>query len=148
MPIYDWTCRVCGGTNGGGVDVCARCGSPSELSADDIQRLRREGGLDSSPAPRRGYLSRLLARPAVWLLGGYALAVALAAIHALTCGGDMCSLLLQALALPWVLVPFSLALDASGGWFLMVLGFAANAGILYAIGRSIARWRRSGKSEA
>ena len=45
MLPYAWNCRVCQFLNGPGVDACASCGSPAELTAAEIEtrRAQRDG---------------------------------------------------------------------------------------------------------
>lgn len=145
MPAYDWTCRVCGSANAAGVDACANCGAQADLSADDILRLRRQRGLETVPAAEHSAFARLLATPRAWLTAAYALAIALATLHWLTCGGDMCALPLHALALPWSMIPiaavFSEPAATAASWLPLWLGFAINARLFYAVGQVIERLR-------
>jgi len=41
MPAYEWKCRVCDESNDSGDDSCTKCGAKSDLSAWEIQKLRK-----------------------------------------------------------------------------------------------------------
>ncbi|WP_460235009.1 hypothetical protein, partial [Aurantivibrio plasticivorans] len=50
MPDYEWNCQSCEYTNNAGLNNCSRCGCPSTVSAEEVDRWNpTKGYFDPDP---------------------------------------------------------------------------------------------------